>query len=463
MSESTPSKMVEKAREAAKKKNFDYAVTLYLEHLKVTPGDVEARKELRATARERFKLSPPGMLSRAKIATQVRTAAAWPVSKKDPEKTVIQCEDVLALDPNAVSVLVKLGEAASHASLNDVAIYAFEDALTIDPKSNDALRFLGRVYRATSEMDKALRCFEKILKALPQDQEANNMIRDIPAQMTSRKVQEGAAAGKGYRGLIDEDAAKKLEQQSARVRTPEQAIERAKELEREVAANPTDAKMLRLIAELYVKAGDPDKAMAWAEKAIAAKPGDYLSTELKGDLKLKRYEEMIKKLEKALEKQPDDAIKQKRDKAKVEQLAFKIEEFTRRVEAHPTEYGLCFDLGKCLYDAGRVDESITHLQKAKQDPRRKADAGYHLGLCFYKKKIGTLAVKELSAAREDLFEMDGLKKDITYLLGRIYEAGGKGDKAMAEYSSIAEIDYNFRDVTVRMEKLGNGGNAESME
>ncbi len=111
MSESTPSKMVEKAREAAKKKNFDYAVTLYLEHLKVTPGDVEARKELRATARERFKLSPPGMLSRAKIATQVRTAAAWPVSKKDPEKTVIQCEDVLALDPKNPQVAARLATA----------------------------------------------------------------------------------------------------------------------------------------------------------------------------------------------------------------------------------------------------------------------------------------------------------------------------------------------------------------
>lgn len=457
---SAPSKLVEKAREAARKKNYDYAVTLYLEHLKVQPGDVEARKELRVTARERHKMSPPGMLQRAKLAAQAKATSTLPVSKKDPEKTIIHCEDFLAQDPGSISVLIKLGEAASHANLNDVAVFAFEDALSLDPKATEALRFLGRVYRATNELEKALRCFEKLTRMLPQDQEGTNMVRDIPAQMTSKKVQEGQAGGKGYRGLIDEDQAKKLEQMSQRVRTPEQALERARELEKELEKSPQDVKTIRLIAELYVKGADPDKALAWVEKALAVKPDDYLSTELKGDLKLKRYDETIKKLEKALEKTPDEQIKAKLAKARAERNAFSIEEYTRRVEAHPTEYGLCFELGKGLYDAGRVDEAITHLQKAKQDQRKKADAGYHLGLCFYKKKIGTLAVKELAAAREDLFEMDGLKKDITYLLGRIYEAANKKDKAMTEYSSIAEVDYNFRDVTARMEKLGTDGDSE---
>src|SRR5207237_148938 len=67
------SKLVERAREAAKKKNYDYAVELFLEHLKVAPGDVEARKELRKVERERFTVNPPGMLQRAKNATMKRS------------------------------------------------------------------------------------------------------------------------------------------------------------------------------------------------------------------------------------------------------------------------------------------------------------------------------------------------------------------------------------------------------
>src|SRR5947209_6593484 len=122
---SAPSKLVERAREAAKKKNYDYAVELYIEHLKVKPGDVESRKERRS--------------------------------------------------------------------------------------------------------------FERIIKAIPVDIEANNMVRDIPAAMTSRKVQGTDGGVKSYKDLIDQDAAKKLELLSARVRTPEQALERIALQEKEIA------------------------------------------------------------------------------------------------------------------------------------------------------------------------------------------------------------------------------------
>ena len=67
-------KMVVRAREAAKKKNYDYAVELYLEHLKLKPSNIEARKELRAVERERHKVNPPGMLQRGKIAAMVAAA-----------------------------------------------------------------------------------------------------------------------------------------------------------------------------------------------------------------------------------------------------------------------------------------------------------------------------------------------------------------------------------------------------
>ncbi|HZU97338.1 MAG TPA: hypothetical protein VFF73_11625, partial [Planctomycetota bacterium] len=86
---------------------------------------------------------------------------------------------------------------------------------------------------------------------------------------------------------------------------------------------------------------------------------------------------------------------------------------------------------------------------------------YFLGQAFgMKKKIYALAVKELEAAREDMVEMDDLKKKICYLLGRLHEAAKKNDKALAEYSAIAETDYNFKDVTARMEKLGNAQEEE---
>ncbi|HZU97835.1 MAG TPA: tetratricopeptide repeat protein, partial [Planctomycetota bacterium] len=311
------SKLVERAREAAKKKNYDYAIELYLEHLKVTPADVDARRELRLVERERFKVNPPGMLQRAKNATNVAAARSMPISKKDPEKSMISCEETLRSDPNAVPVLLKLGEAASYANLNDVAIAVFEDALSIDRAHIEGNRLLGRVYRATGALDKALVCFERLHKAAPQDQEASNMVRDIPAQMTSAKVTGTDGKVKGYQDLIDKDAAKKLEQLSARVRTPEQARERITAQLAQIEANDgkADNKTWRLMAEWAVLAKEYEQAIEFFDKALAEKPDDFQAKEGKGDIKIKRYRDTMKKLEDAHKKTPDDAnIKAKLEK-----------------------------------------------------------------------------------------------------------------------------------------------------
>jgi tetratricopeptide (TPR) repeat protein len=448
------SKLVERARDAMKKKNYDYAVELYLEHLKVTPADVDARRELRACERERYKLNPPGMLAKAKITATVTAARGIPVNKKDPEKSMLSCEETLRSDPNAVPILIKLAEAASYAMHNDVAISVFEDALTVDPKSAEALRLLGRVFRAVDQLDKALVCFERLCKVLPQDQEANNMVRDIPAQMTSRKVTGEDGKVKGYQDLIDKDAAKKLEQLSSRVRTPEQARERIEQqlADIQTKGGKADNKTWRLMAEWAVMAKSYEQALEFFDKAIAEKPDDYSSKEGKGDVRIKRYEETIKKLKKS----EDPTAKAKLEKVEGELLNFTIEEYTQRVEAHPTEYHLRLRLGKALFENEQVDEAITQLQQAKQASQCKGEAGYYLGQAFgMKKKIYALAVKELEAAREDLVEMDDLKKKITYLLGRLHEAAKKPSKALTEFSSIAEVDYTFKDVTERMEKLGS--------
>jgi tetratricopeptide (TPR) repeat protein len=387
-----------------------------------------------------------------------------PISKKDPEKSMISCEETLRSDPNAVPVLLKLGEAASYANLNDVAIAVFEDALSIDRAHVEGNRLLGRVYRATGALDKALVCFERLHKASPQDQEASNMVRDIPAQMTSAKVTGTDGKVKGYQELIDKDAAKKLEQLSARVRTPEQARERITAQLAQIEENDgkADNKTWRLMAEWAVLAKEYEQAIEFFDKALAEKPDDFQAKEGKGDIKIKRYRDTMKKLEDAFKKTPDDAnIKAKLEKVTKERNKFIIEEYTSRVEAHPTEYQLRLELGKALYEDDQIDEAIKQLQQAKQASVCKGEAGYFLGQAFgMKKKIYALAVKELEAAREDMVEMDDLKKKICYLLGRLHEAAKKNDKALAEYSAIAETDYNFKDVTARMEKLGNAQEEE---
>ncbi len=448
------SKLLDKARAAVQKKNYEYAAELFGQYLKATPGDVDARKEMRAAERAQKKLSGGGgFMAKARAKKLELQAHAMRINKNDPEKTMADCEELLKQDPDVVVALLRLGEAASHASLNEVAVYAFEDALSIDKENKEAWRLLGRVHEATENLELALKCFQRLNKIDGKDPEALDKIKKIPASITTKGFQEGAK--KGFQGLIDKDEAAKLERQSTRVRTPEQALERIAELEPKLEQDPKDTKTMRLIAELYTKANEEEKAIQWCERALEVDPNYFLASELRGDLILKRFDRTLAQLEAAYRKNPDEQVKRKVAKVRHDKLAFEVEEFRRRAEAHPTEPGLRFPLGKALFDAGQIDEAIPELQKAKGDARKKSEAGYLLGQCFIKKKIYKLALKELDAAREEMFEMDGLKKEITYYIGRIYETAGKKDKALHEYETIAEADFNFKDVTKRIEGLGS--------
>jgi tetratricopeptide (TPR) repeat protein len=447
-------KHLDKARDCVKKKNFEYAIHWFLTHLKGEPGDVEARKELRLAERAQKKVGGGGGLwGKAKAKARELQAMNIRVNAKDPEKTMIQCEELLKTDPDLVVALIRLGEAASYAKLDDVAVQAFTDALSVDKTSKEAMRLLGRTYRGTGQLKEALQCFQRLHKLDPGDKEAEDLIKNLPAQMTAAKVQEGVEKG-GYQNLIDKDEAQKLERQSSRIRTPEQALERISELEEKLLEDETDTKTMRLIAELYVKAEQPDEALTWCDKALEIKADDYLVADLRGDLLMDRHEKMLKKYEAAYKKNSGDAqAKAKFAAAKKKKLAFDLEEYGRRVEAHPTELGLRFDFGKVLYDANKIDEAIKEFQQAKTDSRKKSEAGYYLARCFIAKKIYKLAVRELEGARADLFEMTELKKEITYYLARIYEQANKKDKAISEYEQIAEVDFSYRDVTSRLEGL----------
>lgn len=447
------SKQLDKARAAVKKKNFEYAAELYNLYLKVSPGDLDARKELRAASRAHKKLNgSTGFMAKARAKKIEIMASSIRVNKKDPEKSMIQCEDLLKQDPDSIIALLRLGEAASYADQNEVAIFVFEDALTIDREHKDALRLLGRTLEGTSNLERALKCFQRLNKLDPKDKEAQDKVKRIPAMITSKGYEEGSK--KGFQGLIDKDEAKKLEATNTRIRTPEQALAKIKTMLPKIEEDPEDSKTMRLIAELYLKAEKVDEAIAMCDRGVKANPSDNHIAELRGDLMLQKMSTMLKKLTAAHKKSPDDQrIKAKFAQVTKQKATFEITEYRRRAEANPTEMSYRFNLGRALYEVGKIDEAIPELQKAKGSSRNKTEAGFYLGQCYIKKKIYKLALKELDTARQEIYEMDDQKKEMTYLIARIYESAGKKEKAVSEYEAIVTADFNYKDVTQRLEEL----------
>jgi hypothetical protein len=74
-----------------------------------------------------------------------------------------------------------------------------------------------------------------------------------------------------------------------------------------------------------------------------------------------------------------------------------------------------------------------------------------LGRCYRELGMLDLAAKQLEEAAREIVSMDGMKKEIVYNLGLVYEEMGEAGKSIAAMKQIYEADYGYRDVAARVE------------
>ena len=445
------SKLLEKARAAVKKKNYDYALELFTQHLSAYPNEVDVRRELRdAEIRRATEL---GLTSGGAGAIFKGLGPLLKISlgslRKNYDSVMIECESYLRNAPRDVKTLLRLGQASRLGGYTDTAVYVLEDVVSLDKNNKTALRALGQLYREKQDFGTSTKFYERLRKLDPSDKEAVDSVRDNAAQIGTRKIQERSASG-DFRGMIkDKDKQAELEKVSGRVRTAEQAEDMIAITLKELDESPKDIKLFKRLSELYIKAKKLDQAQAILEKGLSIND-DFTLREALGDVRLRHFDEQIGALK------DDPAAKDRLAALQHERLLFSVEEFKRRVEDHPTELGLRYDLGKSMFQAGQVDEAIAELQKATKDPRRRLQARRYLGHAFYRKELFDLAIKELNrAVEEGADSSDENFKECTYLLGVIYEKQGNAAESKKAFEQIVEVDYNYRDVVKRLERLGS--------
>ena len=159
--------------------------------------------------------------------------------------------------------------------------------------------------------------------------------------------------------------------------------------------------------------------------------------------------------EKMLAEKPTDPEVQKVVSAKTRALNdFELKEFQRRVERFPTDLGIRADLGIRLARAGLYDQAIVELQRAKTAPGRKQEATVWLGHCFFARKNARLAKRNWEEALASISSGDQKNfLELHYWLGRACEEQGEKTEAINHYDEVAAIEYGYRDVAQRLDKL----------
>jgi tetratricopeptide (TPR) repeat protein len=134
------------------------------------------------------------------------------------------------------------------------------------------------------------------------------------------------------------------------------------------------------------------------------------------------------------------------------QLDFEIAEFVERVENYPTDLTMRYELGRRYLIGGRFDEAIPLLQEAQRDARRHVSALNYLGQAFVGRNMLPEACDTYQRALRAELTEDAVKK-IRYNLGDVLERIGDFEKAQEEFSLVAQIDYNYKDVRTRLDRI----------
>jgi tetratricopeptide (TPR) repeat protein len=209
---------------------------------------------------------------------------------------------------------------------------------------------------------------------------------------------------------------------------------------------PDNLRLVRSIAELYAEKKDFDKALEYYQRLASGEAADPSLGQAIAETHVKKFEHAMEQLD---PNAPDYAAQAERIKA--EKHAYLLADCQRRIERYPSDLQLRFELGQLYFQAGRISEAIQEFQRAQNNPHRRIQALYHLGLCFAQRGVHDLAARTFQNALKEKLVFDDEKKELIYALGCELEQTGKKDEAIEQFKLIYEVDIAYRDVATKVD------------
>jgi tetratricopeptide (TPR) repeat protein len=201
------------------------------------------------------------------------------------------------------------------------------------------------------------------------------------------------------------------------------------------AGNP-DREASRKLADLYFNKEDYDNALEYYRylSALANDTDPGLLRKI-SDTEVRRLSRIIVEKERELSAlAPEDetaaALRAELDELKRGRAEHMLEEARKRVDRNPTDLQYRFELGEQMVLAGHYKEAIPELQKARSNPNTRTKALNMLGKCYTERNMLDLAAKTFMDAASEIPGMDGIKRDILYNLGQVYERLGDKEKSL---------------------------------
>lgn len=442
--------LFDKGLAALQKNNLDYAVTLFLQVLKAEPAFYECREALRAAQHKRSGNRGGGLFKKLLGSANTLTSGRLAL-RTNPFEAIQIAEEALNQDPSNMQAHDLLADAALQAHLPKTALLSLEVAFKANPSDRKLAEKLVEAHTQLGNRARAERLLRDLLAADPGNPALNERLKNLLALRTlSEGGYEQLSSGTGsYRDVLrDKEQAKSLEQEHREVKDIDVVERLIAEQETLLKADPENPRILRTLADLHLKKGEFDRAIARFERILAVTGlNDPLLLQCIRDARLAQFGEAEKGLDPATEdgRKALEELRQRRQD-------FLLDDAKRRAEANPTDLLVRFELGELHFKAGRMGEAIAELQRAQNNPNRRIAAMGLLARAFFHRGMNDMAARKLQEALKEKPVFDDEAKDLTYHLGVVLEKMNRPEEAIEQFKLIYEQDIAYRDVMARVDQ-----------
>lgn len=440
--------------EAMQKENWDYAIQMFLQCVRMVPDNLLFRQTLRGCEKKKYGNNKSGAKMGGMKLMGPRGRIRKGQLKKEWKLVDQACEEGLTINPWDSQLNADLGLACIRLEYKEVAVYAYECAVEGDSNNKDLLQRLAELYEARGDFQVAVTVWERICRVDPNDGAARMRANQAATkQVIDRGGYEGADDTKGV--MAPHEVAKRLNIAKAGSADGPGQSEEA-DLQRALRKEPDNKDHYLRLGDFYKRNGKFDEAVQMLEKAVELSGGDANIREQVEDVQL---DQMRKNIDIARSRADDseEAAQQVKDLKKELRLR-EMEILRGRVERYPGDLRVKYRLAECLIDEARFADAIPLLQQASRDSRMEAKCLAHLGRCFIQEKKYPLAKRqfEKAAPKIDARDQEELFLEVRYWLGRLCESSKDMEAAEEHYGEVLAVQYEYRDTLKRLEGLQGG-------
>ncbi len=451
-------KVFEHGQRCAEKNDFDYANQLFAQCVVEDPSSLLYLQNFFANLQKKYGDKKKGAkLSGLKIKS-LRSALTKAANKGKWEPAMQAGCAALALNPWDISTLLAISQTYDELRIDECQLFTLRWAMGVDVKDAAVNRQAALALQRMGQFDQAIACWQRVAKAKPQDEEARQAISRLSVEQT---IQQGGynSDSLGAGDASNTEAKVSVAQFSKSAQENEGGDESQTPEERwkaAILADPTNIDSYLYLADICIhetRYSDAEYVLTRASEVAGG--GDLRIRERLEDVLMRRAAQQLAVAEQRVLQDPTEENEQLAVKIRNQVNQVELEIYAAKSDRDPNNSHQKQELGIRFKRAGKYKEAITALQSARDDSKQRGQVLVELGECFQRIEQYKLALTNYEQAVEACSDPDSETRRLAQYRAGVLATGMKEfDRAERHLTELAGLDYGYRDVADRLDKLG---------